>query len=240
MIQIYFSSRVGESPDQKQKNLFVLVRCSNTPPCGATELYSRVTRDSFQSRRRGGLHQRNTSAPQQSSGLWAKRVSQLTGNWSFAREKQQGVFPAHYDFSHIWHIAVMCDRCLLFLFSKVCMVFSRDFINAMDETGSRQMFPLSSVSRLCAVLKCHRECTGFYYPQIIGTSVPAENWEQCLFTVWWSVQSPEATDDQPHHPANCLLSSAWRQNCWQGSMVPVTGSRPEECRRSKSLIAQDW
>lgn len=43
MIQIYFSSRVGESPDPKPKNLFVLVRCSNTPPCGATELCSRVT-----------------------------------------------------------------------------------------------------------------------------------------------------------------------------------------------------
>lgn len=78
----------------------------------------------------------------------------------------------------------------------------------MDETGSRQTFALNSVSRLGTVFKCHRECTGLYYPPFIGTSVSAENWEQCLLTVWCSVQSPEATDDQPHHPANCLLSPA--------------------------------
>lgn len=46
----------------------------------------------------------------------------------------------------------------------------------------------------------YNECTVYVFVQIIGTFVPPETWEQCLFTVRWTVQSSEATDCQPHHP----------------------------------------
>lgn len=95
------------------------------------------------------------------------------------------------------------------------MKFSRDFINAMDGTG-RQFFAFNNVSiKRVYMLQCimNVHFTVYVFVQIIGTFAPPETWEQCLFTVQWTVQSSEATDCQPHPPANCLLSSA-RQQSW--------------------------
>lgn len=131
------------------------------------------------------------------------------------------------------------------------MKFNREFINAMDGTG-RLLLAFNNVSIKKCMCVCmlqlvcysawystvYNECISNVVIQIIFTFAPAETWEQCLFTVWWPVQAAEATDCQPCRLANCLLSSARQQSWWQRSMVLVTSSRPEECRKWKSFLHQ--
>lgn len=66
------------------------------------------------------------------------------------------------------------------------MKFNRDFINAMDGTG-RLLLAFDNVSlKKCKCLNdtVYNELVSM---QIICTFVPAETWEQCLFTVRWPV-----------------------------------------------------
>lgn len=94
------------------------------------------------------------------------------------------------------------------MFLKVRMKFNRDFINAMDGTG-RLLLAFNNVSLKTLMCVCTAQQV---FIQIVGTLVSAETWQQCVFTVWWTVQAPEAKDYR-RHPANCLLSSA-RQQSW--------------------------
>lgn len=90
------------------------------------------------------------------------------------------------------------------------MKFSRDFINTMDGSG-RLLLAFNNVSmkksmyvRMLEYIMNLQYCVYSY--------APPETWQQHLFTVWWTVQTSEATDCQPRHPANCLLPSARRQS----------------------------